>query len=79
MVLSTCRALTCIINMNITTNYYCDKKLAHIRAFPRSMQFASQGGDILGEDVNVATESAVPTSIQCSIVTMGVSCLAFEP
>ena len=31
-----------------------------------------------GEDLSAATKSAVPTSIQCSIVTMGLSCSVFK-
>ena len=31
-----------------------------------------------GEDLNAATESAVPNSIECYIVTMSLSCLVFD-
>jgi len=33
---------------------------------------------VSGDDLNAATESAVPTSTWCSVETMDLSCLVFE-
>ena len=36
------------------------------------------GGTSSGENLNAATESMVPASVKCFIVTVGLSCLVFE-
>ena len=56
-------------DINIVQEYrHCDKKLARNRAFPRRWRSARLGVTSV-EDLNAATEPAVPPSKYCSVVS----------